>query len=161
MQAHQQQFRVVTMCRVLKVERSGYYAWLKCPQSARAKDDARLLAYIEESYLASGGVYGSRNVHRDLTEAGERIGRKRVERLMRQKGLRSVRSPLRRRYKGGKPAVVAPNRLQRQFTVKQPDLAWVTDITYLRTAEGWLYLAVVIDLYSRAVIGWSMKSSLV
>ena len=156
MQAHQQQFRVVTMCRVLKVERSGYYAWLKCPQSARAKDDARLLAYIEESYLASGGVYGSRNVHRDLTEAGERIGRKRVERLMRQKGLRSVRSPLRRRYKGGKPAVVAPNRLQRQFTVKQPDLAWVTDITYLRTAEGWLYLAVVIDLYSRRVVGWSM-----
>ena len=160
MQAHQQQFRVAAMCRVLKVERSGYYAWLKCPQSARAKEDARLLAYIEESYLASGGVYGSRNVHRDLTEAGERIGRKRVERLMRQKGLRSVRSPLRRRYKGGKPAVVAPNRLQRRFTVKQPDLAWVTDITYLRTAEGWLYLAVVIDPYSRAVIGWSMKSSL-
>jgi len=160
MQAHSQQFRVATMCRVLGVERSGYYAWLKQPLSARAKEDARLMVHIEESYLASGGVYGSRNVHRDLTEAGEHISRKRVERLMRKHGLRSVRSPLRRRYKGGKPAVVAPNRLQRQFNVKHPDRAWVTDITYLRTAEGWLYLAVVIDLYSRAVIGWSMKSSL-
>jgi len=148
------------MCRVLKVERSGYYAWLKQPLSARAKEDARLMVHIEGSYHASGGVYGSRNVHRDLTEAGERVGRKRVERLMHQHGLRSVRSPLLRRYKGGKPAVVAPNRLQRQFTVERPDLAWVTDITYLRTAEGWLHLAVVIDLYSRAVIGWSMKSSL-
>lgn len=89
-----------------------------------------------------------------------RISRKRVERLTRQKGLRSVRSPLRRRYKGDTQAVVAPNHLQRQVTVKQPVLAWVIDITYLHTAEGWLHLAVVIDLYSRAVIGWSMKSSL-
>jgi transposase InsO family protein len=84
----------------------------------------------------------------------------RVDRLMRKHGLRSVRSPPKRRYKSGKPAVVAPNRLQRQFTVDQPDRSGVTDITYLRTAEGWLYLAVVIDLYSRAVIGWSMKSTL-
>ena len=160
MQVHSRQFRLTTMCRVLKIERSGYYAWLKQPLSSRAKEDARLMVHIEESYLASGGVYGSRNVHRDLTEAGEHISRKRVERLMRKHGLRSVRSPLRRRYKGGKPAVVAPNRLQRQFNVAHPDRAWVTDITYLRTAEGWLYLAVVIDLYSRAVIGWSMKSSL-
>ncbi|MBD8880865.1 IS3 family transposase [Rhodanobacter sp. 7MK24] len=133
---------------------------MKQPLSARAKEDARLMVHIEESYLASGGVYGSRNVHCDLTEVGEHISRKRVERLMRKHGLRSVRSPLRRRYKGGKPAVVAPSRLQRQFNVAHPDRAWVTDITYLRTAEGWLYLAVVIDLYSRAVIGWSMKSSL-
>lgn len=160
MQAHSRQFRLTTMCRVLKIERSDYYAWLKQPLSSRAKEDARLMVHIEESYLASGGVYGSRNVHRDLTEAGEHISRKRVERLMRKHGLRSVRSPLRRRYKAGKPAVVAPNRLQRQFNVAHPDRAWVTDITYLRTAEGWLYLAVVIDLYSRAVIGWSMKSSL-
>ncbi|WP_199100294.1 IS3 family transposase [Dyella sp. ASV21] len=160
MQAHSRQFRLTTMCRVLKIERSGYYAWLKQPLSSRAKEDARLMVHIEESYLASGGVYGSRNVHRDLTEAGEHISRKRVERLMRKHGLRSVRSPLRRRYKAGKPAVVATNRLQRQFNVAHPDRAWVTDITYLRTAEGWLYLAVVIDLYSRAVIGWSMKSSL-
>jgi putative transposase len=159
MREHRREFRLSTMCRVLKVERSGFYAWLKAPQSARAREDARLTALIEEAYLASGGVYGSRNVHRDLTEAGERLGRKRVERLMRERGLRSVRSPLRRRYRG-KPSVVAPNRLQRQFTVEHPDQVWVTDITYLRTAEGWLYLAVVLDLYSRAVIGWSMKPSL-
>jgi putative transposase len=159
MQAHRSEFHLATMCRVLKVERSGFYAWLRTPQSARTREDARLFELIEEAYLASGGVYGARNVHRDLAEAGERLGRKRVERLMRVHGLRSVRTPRRRRY-GGKPAVVAPNRLQRQFTVAQPDQAWVTDITYLRTAEGWLYLAVVLDLYSRAVIGWSMKPSL-
>src|SRR5690606_37920761 len=108
-------------------------------------------------YLASGGVYGSRNIYRDLIEAGEKVGKHRVARLMRLHGLRSVRSPQRRRYKSGKPAVVAPNRLQQQFTVDAPDHSWVTDITYLRTADGWLYLAVVLDLYSRAVIGWSMK----
>ncbi|OQD06798.1 transposase, partial [Burkholderia cenocepacia] len=157
MHAHQHEFRITTMCRVLKVERSGYYAWLAKPRSARSIEDARLLKLIEEAYLASGGVYGSRNIHRDLIEAGERVGKHRVARLMRENGLRSVRSPQRRRYKTGKPSVVAPNRLQRQFTVPEPDHAWVTDITYLRTAEGWLYLAVVLDLYSRAVIGWSMK----
>ncbi|HDB7619045.1 IS3 family transposase [Pseudomonas aeruginosa] len=160
MHAHQHEFRITTMCRVLKVERSGYYAWLAKPRSARSIEDARLLKLIEEAYLASGGVYGSRNIHRDLIEAGERVGKHRVARLMRENGLRSVRSPQRRRYKTGKPSVVAPNRLQRQFTVPEPDHAWVTDITYLRTAEGWLYLAVVLDLYSRAVIGWSMKPTL-
>jgi putative transposase len=149
MRDHRAEFRLATMCRVLKVERSGFYAWLKQPQSTRAREDERLLVMIEEAYLASGGVYGARNVHRDLVEAGEQLGRKRVERLMRERGLRSVRTPRKRRY-GGKLAVVAPNRLQRQFTVEQPDQAWVTDITYLRTAEGWLYLAVVLDLYSRA-----------
>ena len=148
------------MCRVLKVERSGFYAWLAKPQSDRAIEDARLLTLIEAAYLASGGVYGSRNIHRDLIESGERVGKHRVARLMRENGLRSVRSPQRRRYKTGKPSVVAPNRLQRQFTVAGPDQAWVTDITYLRTVEGWLYLAVVLDLYSRAVIGWSMKPTL-
>lgn len=148
------------MCRVLRIQRSGFYAWLAQPRSARAIEDARLLSLIEASYEASGGVYGSRKVHRDLIESGERVSRKRIERLMREHGLRSVRSPQRRRYKSGRPAVVAPNRLQRQFTVAAQDRAWVTDITYLRTAEGWLYLAVVLDLYSRAVIGWSMKSTL-
>lgn len=141
MRDHRTEFRLSTMCRVLKVERSGFYAWLKRPQSTRARADQRLLVMIEEAYLASGGVYGARNVHSDLVEAREQLGRKRVERLMRQRGLRSVRTPRKRRC--GKPAVVAPNRLQRQFTVEQPDQAWVTDITYLRTAEGWLYLAVV------------------
>ena len=93
-------------------------------------------------------------------EFGHALGKHRVERLMRAHGLRSVRSPQRYRYKTGKPSAVAPNKLQRQFTVPAPDQAWVTDITYLRTAEGWLYLAVVLDLFSRAVIGWSMKATL-
>jgi putative transposase len=113
MRDHRAEFRLATMCRVLKVERSGFYAWLKQPQSTRAREDERLLVMIEEAYLASGGVYGARNVHRDLVEAGEQLGRKRVERLMRERGLRSVRTPRKRRY-GGKPAAVAPNRLQRR-----------------------------------------------
>ena len=148
------------MCRVLKVQRSGFYAWLTQPQSDRSIEDASLLARIEDFYLASGGVYGSRNIYRDLKESGERVGKHRVVRLMHAHGLRSIRSPRRYRYRTGKPSAVTPNKLQRQFTVPASDLAWVTDITYLRTAEGWLYLAVVLDLYSRAVIGWSMKPTL-
>jgi putative transposase len=148
------------MCHVLKVERSGFYAWLAYPQSARALEDARLKPLIEAAYLESGGVYGSRNIYRDLREAGEQVGRGRIERLMRAQGMRSIRTPRKHRYRTGKPATVAPNRLQRQFAVEVPDRAWVTDITYLRTWEGWLYLAVVLDLYSRQVIGWSMKSTL-
>lgn len=105
-------------------------------------------------------MYGSRNVYRDLREAGEDVGRGRIERLMRAQGMRSIRTPRKHRYRIGKPAAVAPNRLQRQFAVETPNHAWVTDITYLRTWEGWLYLAVVLDLYSRQVIGWSMKPTL-
>lgn len=136
------------------------YAWLVQPHSVRAIEDARLKPLIEAAYLESGGVYGSRNIYRDLREAGEQVGRGRIERLMRAQGMRSVRTPRKHRYRTGKPATVAPNRLQRQFSVSEPDRAWVTDITYLRTWEGWLYLAVVLDLYSRQVIGWSMKPTL-
>lgn len=148
------------MCRVLKVERSGFYAWLACPRSARSLEDARLKPLIEARYLESSGVYGSRNIYRDLREAGKRVGRGRIERLMRAQGMRSARTSRKHRYRAGKPASVAPNRLQRQFVVEAPDRAWVTDITYLRTWEGWLYLAIVLDLYSRQVIGWSMKPTL-
>lgn len=148
------------MCRVLGVQRSGFYAWLKQPLSARALEDARLVGLIRQFWLASGGAYGSPRIHDDFLEAGERIGRKRVERLMREHRIRALSATKRRRYRGGKPAVVAPNRLQQQFTVNEPDRAWVTDITYIRTHEGWLYLAVVVDLYSRRVIGWSMKPTL-
>jgi putative transposase len=105
-------------------------------------------------------VYGSRNIYRDLREAGEQVGRGRIERLMHAQSMRSVRTPKKHRYRTSKPATVASNRLQRQFAVGEPDRAWVTDITYLRTWEGWLYLAVVLDLYSRQVIGWSMKPTL-
>jgi putative transposase len=148
------------MCRVLRVNRSGFYAWLRQPESARAQDDRRLLGRIREFYLASGGIYGSPRIYLDLREAGERCGENRVARLMARYRIRALRGYKKPRYQGGKPAVVVPNRLEQQFTTAGPDRAWVTDITYLRTHEGWLYLAVVLDLYSRMVVGWSMKTTL-
>jgi putative transposase len=115
---------------------------------------------IKRFYADSHGIYGSPRIHRDLREAGTRCGEKRVARLMQQAQLRSVRGYKRPRYKAGKPATIAPNRLAQQFTTATPDQVWVTGITYLRPHEGWLYLAVVLDLYSRAVVGWSMKPTL-
>ena len=157
---HRQYFRVSTMCRVLKVHRSGFYAWLERPLSDRALEDQRLLERIRAFYIASDGVYGSPRIFKDLRENGERCGVHRVARIMREHRIRALRGYKRPRYKAGAPAVVAPNRLEQQFTMAAPDKAWVTDITYLRTYEGFLYLAVVLDLYSRMVVGWSMKPSL-
>jgi len=148
------------MCRALKVHRSGYYAWKAVPLSQRALEDERLLIEIRRSYDDSYGIYGSPRIHRDLREAGHRCGEKRVARLMSEAKLKSVRGYKKPRHHSGKPAIAAPNRLLQQFTVSKPDAAWVTDITYIRTYEGWLYLAVVIDLYSRTVIGWSMKPTM-
>ncbi len=157
---HREEFRVRAMCRVLRVHPSGFYAWLKKPLSKRAIEDERLLKLIQESFVASGGTYGSPMIHQDLREQGERCGVHRVARVMRQAGIRAEIGYKRRVFKGGKPAVVAENHLNRQFTVDEPDKAWVTDITYIRTCEGWIYLAVVIDLFSRAVVGWSMQPRL-
>jgi len=148
------------MCRVLRVARSGFYAWLIQPKSARAIEDERLLALIKSSHAASGGSYGSPRVFLDLREAGECIGENRVARLMRKNKIRALRGYKAPRYQVGRPSTLIANRLDRQFETDAPDRAWVTDITYIRTWEGWLYLAVVLDLYSRLVIGWSMKSSL-
>lgn len=148
------------MCRVLRVHRSGFYAWMKNPLSKRAIEDQRLLGRIRASYAASGGVYGSPRVFKDLREEGERCSKHRVARIMRSHRIRALRGYKRPRYQTGQPAAIAPNRLDQQFTVAQPDKAWVTDITYIRTYEGFLYLAVVLDLYSRMVVGWSMKPSL-
>ncbi len=148
------------MCRVLRVHPSGFYAWLQKPLSKRAVEDERLLKLIQESYVASGGTYGSPMVFQDLREQGERCGVHRVARIMRQAGIRAEIGYKRRVFKGGKPAIVADNHLKRQFTVDEPDKVWVTDITYIRTYEGWIYLAVVIDLFSRSVVGWSMQPRL-
>ena len=148
------------MCRVLRMHRSGFYAWMRTPKSRRAKEDELLLGKIRMSYQASDGVYGSPRVHRDLREDGEGCGEHRVARLMRINGLRAIRGYKKPRYRAGKPALVAPNRLEQNFVVDAPDRVWATDITYIRTFEGWLYLAVVVDLFSRIVIGWSMKSAL-
>ena len=148
------------MCRVLRVWRIGFYQWLHKPLSDRAIEDRRLLALIRASYAASGGVYGAPRVFEDLREAGEACGKNRVARIMRLHKIKALRGYKAPRAIAGRPSIIAPNKLQRAFTVEQPDSVWVTDITYSRTWQGWLYLAVVVDLYSRKVVGWSMKPTL-
>ena len=148
------------MCRVLDVARAGFYAWLHNPVSARDKDNQRLLTLIRDSYSLSGGVYGYRRVHGDLNEIGETCGKNRVGRIMQLNRIKAVRGYKAPRRIAGRPSVVAPNRVQRQFTVVRANQVWVTDITYIRTWQGWLYLAVVIDLFARNVVGWSMKPTL-
>lgn len=158
--AHQEQFATRNMCRMMRVHRSGYYAWIKQPKSARRREDERLLGLIKQFWLESGCVYGYRKIHLDLRSVGETCGRNRVARLMRQAGLKAQVGYRRPRYRSGQPAVLAENHLKQEFDVQAPNQAWVTDITYIRTYEGWLYLAVVIDLFSRQVIGWSMQSQM-
>ena len=148
------------MCRVLSVHPSGYYQWIQKPLSDRAIEDQRLLTIIRSSYAASGGVYGARRVFLDLREMGETCGVHRVEKIMRVNKIKALRGYKAPRQIAGRPSIIAPNKLQREFTVELPNRAWVTDITYIRTWQGWLYLAVVIDLHSRKVIGWSMKPTL-
>ena len=160
MAEHKDEFRLSSMCRVLRIQRSGYYAWKAKPKSKRTVADESLLVRIKQSFENSQGIYGSPRVHCDLREEGIVCGEKRVARLMHQAKLRSVRGYKRPRYRVGVPSATAPNLLQREFTVAQPDQVWVTDITYIRTYEGWLYLTVVIDLYSRIVVGWSMNSTM-
>lgn len=157
---HRHEHTIALMCRVLRVGRAGFYEWLREPVCDRAKEDARLLNLIRDSYAASRGVYGARRVFGDLREAGERCGLHRVERLMRKYKIRAIRGYKAPRAIVGRPSIIAPNHLQRTFTVKAPNTAWVTDITYIRTWQGWLYLAVVVDLYARRVVGWSMSASL-
>ncbi|WP_371323894.1 IS3 family transposase [Dechloromonas sp. ZY10] len=151
-------YPVRRLCRMMSVHPSGYYAWKANPASERDKEDQRLLGLIKQSWLESGGVYGYRKIAHDLRDLGESCGKHRVYRLMRQEGLRAQVGYGRRSHRYGKPAVVAINQLEQKFDVEAPNQAWVTDITYIRTHEGWLYLAVVLDLFSRQVIGWSMRS---
>ena len=146
---------VQTLCRVLEVAPSGYYAWLKKPLSHHASEDARLLRLIRASFVASQGIYGAPRVFLDLREAGETCSKHRVARLMRESQLRAFHGYRMRRWSVGKPAVLIPNLLKRQFTATRPNTAWVTDITYIRTWQGWLYVAVVMDLFSRKIVGWS------
>jgi putative transposase len=153
---HGQQFRVQAMCRVLKVSRSGYYRWCRSSEGLRAREDRKLVVEIRAAYERSRGRYGSPRIYRELKEHGVRCGKHRVERLMRKAGLQAKR---RRSFKvttrsaAGHP--VAPNRLNRQFAVSEVNTVWAGDITYLETREGWLYLAVLLDLCSRRVVGWA------
>jgi putative transposase len=143
------------MCRVLGVAQSGYYDWLKEPLSKRALEDARLLKLVRASFVASHGIYGAPRVFLDLREAGETCSKHRVARLMREHQLRALHGYRIRRMAVGKPSVLIPNLLKRQFTVTQRNKAWVTDITYIRTWQGWLYLAVVMAHFSRKIVGWA------
>ncbi|MBG9220464.1 MAG: IS3 family transposase [Burkholderia sp.] len=160
MRAHINEHCLRTMCRVLGVHRSGYYVWQRQSGSARKHEDDRLLGLIKHHWLASGGVYGYRKITVDLRESGEMCSRHRVLRLMRREGLRAeVGYGSKPRYRGGPVGVVA-NILNREFAPDAPNRVWVTDITYIRTYEGWLYLAAVMDLYSRQIVGWATRSTM-
>jgi putative transposase len=149
------------MCRVLGVSLSGFYAWVRRPPSERARHDAVLLTRIRTSHTRSAGTYGAPRIHADLRDAGHHVGRKRVVRLMRQAGLVGVS-----RRRGGstthRGAVEAPaaDLVQRDFTATAPNQLWVADITYVPTWAGFLYLAIVLDAYSRRVVGWAMATHL-
>jgi putative transposase len=150
------------MCEALDASRSGYYEWSVRPRCERAQQDERLLKAINRSVAESDSTYGYRRVWRDLSAWGERCGRDRTARLMRQAGFYGRRK--RRCYPqdAGTRAehLIAKNLLERRFAAAGPNRQWVADFTYLWTAEGWLYVAAVIDLYSRRVVGWSMSSSM-
>ena len=158
-QAHRPVFSIRAMCRGLRVHPSGFYAWLKSPFSKKAIEDKRQTDLLKEAWEDSGKVYGYRKLHDDLCDQGETCCPNRVARLARLAGIKAQIGYKRRPGKyGGKPSVVVNNTLDRQFNVDAPDRFWVTDITYIKTYEGFSYLAVVIDLYSHKVVGWAMQS---
>lgn len=158
---HARQYPVAVMSRLLGVSSSGYYAWLHRPESRRSRDDRRLLTAIRTIHRQSRRTYGSPRVHAELIEHGIRCGRHRVARLMRQDALRGAfRRKFRVTTQSGHRFPVASNRLGRRFAVERPDTVWAGDITYVWTREGWLYLAVLLDLCSRRVVGWSLSSRL-
>jgi putative transposase len=155
--AEKAEHSIKTMCRVLEVSRSGFHAWARRPPSARAIADIALTERIHTIHTQTRKVYGSPRIWLELRDGGERIGRKRVERLMRHAGLSGL---IEKKYKKTTVRVpgvrVADDLLDRDFTATDPDQRWVADITYLRTWEGWLYLVAVQDLYSRRIVGWAM-----
>ncbi len=147
------------MCNQLNVSRSGYYAWRHRKPSTRKQNDAALVCKIKEVHQESRGTYGSPRIVDDLKEQGFEVGRRRIARLMKENGITgNPPKPFKRTTDSKHNFDVADNVLNREFTVDAPDKVWSTDITYVRTWEGWMYLAVVIDLFSRRVIGWSMAT---
>jgi len=148
------------LCAALGVSRGGFYAWLKRPLCARKQRDSELLAMIRKSFSDSYQTYGARRVRRDLIGWGERCAIHRIERLMLSAGLEARRKRRRLPFDTGTRHVIAPNLLDRQFDAASPNERWVADFTYIWTHEGWLYVAVVLDLFSRRAVGWSMQSSM-
>ena len=161
MKANQARYAVARMCRLLEVSTSGYYAWLKRGPSRRALEDASLTELISEIHSMSWGIYGAPMIHEELAERGIRVGRKRVARLMKAAGLQGVtrrkKAWTTRRDTKARPA---PDLVDRDFTADGPNKLWVADITYIPTWAGFLYLAVVIDVWSRRVVGWAMGDHL-
>ena len=155
---HRHIWPVSWMCNALEVSRSGFHAWLNRPACERAVHDERLAAAIDTSFKASDRTYGARRVWRDVLEAGLACGLHRVERLMRENGFRACPKRRARPKDEGERAVIADNILDRAFSAARPNQKWLADFTYIWTAEGWLYVAVVLDLFSRRIVGWSMKA---
>ena len=156
--AEKARYSVSLLCSVLDVSRSGYYAWCTRPPSQRAIEDAELAEDIRNIHDSSKQRYGSPRIHEELTANDVRVGRKRVARLMKERGLSArIKQRFVKTTDSKHDFPVAPNLLERDFTADAPNEVWVGDITYLDTREGWLYLAVLIDLYSRRVVGWAMS----
>ncbi len=161
MKANRAKYAVVRMCLLLGVSTSGYYAWFKRGPSKRALEDASLTESISEIHALSWGSYGAPMIHAELTDRGVHVGRKRVARLMKAAGLQGVsrrrKAWTTRRDTNARPA---PDLVDRDFTSDRPNKLWVADITYIPTWAGFLYLAVVIDVWSRRVVGWAMANNL-
>jgi putative transposase len=159
---HRSIWPVAWLCEALGVSRSGFHSWLTRPPSRRAREDEEIGAKVRASFIASSRTYGARRVWRDVLSEGASCGLHRIERLMRAQALRA--RPRRRslpKDEGERTAsAVAPNVLDRRFVAERPNQKWIADFTYIWTAEGWLYVAAVIDLYSRRVVGWSMKAEM-
>lgn len=160
--AEKASYPVSALCRVLRVSRSGYYEWKERPPSNRDRENATLTERIREIHQLSRGTYGYPRVHAELRALGVRCNRKRVARLMRKDGLRGRMRGRRRKHTTRQDplAIPAPDLVGRNFRAPAPDRLWTADITYLRTDEGFLYLAFILDVYSRKVVGWSMASHL-
>ncbi len=161
MSDNQARYPVATMCRLLDVSTSGYYAWDQRPPSARAVADAALQARIEVIHSNSRGTYGVPRIHAELSAEGVRVGCKRIYRLMRRAGLQGISRRRRvRTTRRSEDARPVPDLVERNFTADHPDRLWVADITYIPTWAGFLYLAVVLDAFSRRIVGWSMATHL-
>ena len=161
MSANQARFRIATMARVLGVSPSGYYAWRRRPPAARARADADLTARVQAIHARSRGTYGAPRIHAELADAGVAVSRKRVARVMRAAGLAGVsrrRGP--RTTRRDSQARPAPDLVERRFEAEAPNRLWVADITYIPTGRGFLYLAIVLDVFSRRVVGWAMAEHL-
>lgn len=155
------QFSIAALCRVMQVSRSGYYAWLKRPESNRSRENRQLVEQIRDIHQQSRHTYGSPRIHAELQTMGVVCSENRIARLMQQHGIAVIRKrKFTRTTDSNHHLPIAPNLLDQQFEVSSPNAVWTTDITYIWTQEGWLYLAIVLDLFSRRVIGWSMAPTL-